>query len=110
MLLRGLRLRLSPLSESRGRLLLLLSELVLLRPRRRRLLLAVVFLVRLETAARVVPVAVSERHVRPGVSLLRVHRSVQEVVHEMVLRGLLANVLAAGRHANQMHLDGKEQY
>lgn len=90
-------LLLNALSEHR-----LLSEL--LRSLRWRLLLAVVFLVRLETATWVVPVSVPECHVRSGVGFLRVHRPVQEVVDEMVLGRLFANVLTARWHADQMHL------
>lgn len=107
MLLRRLRLLLDTLSDRR----LLLPELLLRRPVRRLVLFPVgVFLVRLETRARVVPVAVPERHVRPGIRLLSVHRPVQEVVDEVILRRLFADVLAAGRHADQVHLVEDETF
>lgn len=105
-LLSGLRLQLMN-SRSVLLLLLLLWLLLLLLPVRFPwliVLLAVVFLAGVETAARVVSVPVPECHVWPGIELFRVHRPVQEVVDEVVLRRLFADVLATGRHADQMHL------
>jgi len=93
----GLLLQLNTLSGSG-----LLSEL--LWSLRWRLLIVVVFLACLGTAARVVPVTVPECHVRSGVGFLSVHWPVQEIVDEVVLRRLFANVLAARRHADKMYL------
>lgn len=108
-LLRGLRLLLHSLSDRLRRRRRRLPEL--LGPLLRRVLFALVFAVLgLVTAARIVSVAVPQSHVRPGLGLLRVDGPVQEVVDEVILRGLLTNILAAGRHADQVHLRTRDRH
>lgn len=109
-----LLLRLLLLDALPGRLRLrLLSELLLLqmlRPVLRRRVLFVFLFGHLEAAARVVTVAVPQSGVRPCVHLVLVHRPVQEVVDEMVLRRLLTDVLRARWHTDQVHLENRQWF
>lgn len=53
----------------------------------------------------VVPLGVPQRDVGLGAELLLVDGTVQVVVDEVELRGLFADVVTAGRHADQVHLE-----
>lgn len=55
----------------------------------------------------VVSLGVPQRDVGLGAELLLVDGTVQVVVDEVELRGLLADVVAAGRHADKVHLETK---
>lgn len=52
----------------------------------------------------IVPLAVPQSNVGFGLGLLLIQRLVQVLVDEMILRALLATDVAAGWHADQMHL------
>lgn len=47
---------------------------------------------------------VAQRHVRLALMLLQIDRLVEIVVHDMILGGLLADVVVRGGHANQVDL------